>query len=142
VLIARVFLAMTGFPQIGGGGLHVAHVLFGGILMLVAMFLLLVHAGGEVKALVDACPDDTVEVPPVADRVRGLARRTFAVIAERRWTGRVIVGLLVLNAASANSAPPGAARRPRPARRHRRRAASPAPPADRNPAMTPSGWRG
>lgn len=209
VLVTRVFLALTGYPQIGGGGLHIAHVLFGGILMLVAMFLLLsyigpvvrpiaafvggigfglfideigkfvtsdndyffrpalatiyvvfiavvfaiqvlhnklftdsreylanavdqavegvaggfterrraeaielvdtarkdpnhlLHAGGEVKALVDACPDDDVEVPPVADRVRGLARRTFETLAVRRWTGRLVVIVLVLNAVSA-----------------------------------------
>jgi len=27
VLLTRAFLAATGYPQIGGGGLHVAHVL-------------------------------------------------------------------------------------------------------------------
>lgn len=209
VLITRMFLALTGYPQIGGGGLHIAHVLFGGILMLVAMFLLLsyigpvvrpiaafvggigfglfidelgkfitsdndyffrpslaiiyvifiatvfaiqalhtrlftdtreylanavdqavegvaggftahrraeanelvrtaqqdashlVHAGGEVKALVDACPADDVEVPPVADRVRTMARGLFDALAVRKWTGRVIVIVLLLNAVSA-----------------------------------------
>ena len=30
VLVIRVFLEATGYPQLGGGGLHVAHVLWGG----------------------------------------------------------------------------------------------------------------
>jgi len=41
VLVIRVFLEATGYPQLGGGGLHVAHVLWGGFGMLVAMILLL-----------------------------------------------------------------------------------------------------
>jgi hypothetical protein len=31
VLVTRAFLHMTGYPQVGGGGLHVAHVLWGGL---------------------------------------------------------------------------------------------------------------
>jgi hypothetical protein len=41
VLVVRLFLEATGYPQLGGGGLHIAHVLWGGFLMLVAMVLLL-----------------------------------------------------------------------------------------------------
>src|SRR5436189_2503609 len=41
VVIIRIFLEATGYPQLGGGGLHVAHVLWGGFGMLVAMVLLL-----------------------------------------------------------------------------------------------------
>ncbi|HEY6742531.1 MAG TPA: hypothetical protein VI110_09255 [Lapillicoccus sp.] len=44
ITVTRLYLQLTGFPQIGGAsGLHVAHVLFGGIFMLVAMvaFMLL-----------------------------------------------------------------------------------------------------
>ncbi|KWX00084.1 hypothetical protein C3Y87_00420 [Carbonactinospora thermoautotrophica] len=37
VLLTRAYLAATGCPQIGGGGLHIAHVLWGGLLMLVAL---------------------------------------------------------------------------------------------------------
>ncbi len=37
----RFFLALTGYPQIGGDGLHVAHMLWGGLLMLVAVMLLI-----------------------------------------------------------------------------------------------------
>jgi hypothetical protein len=37
----RAFLALTGYPQIGSSGLHVAHMLWGGLLMLGALSLLL-----------------------------------------------------------------------------------------------------
>ncbi len=33
VLVVRSALAATGYPQVGGNGLHVAHVLYGGLLM-------------------------------------------------------------------------------------------------------------
>ncbi len=41
ILGIRFFLDITGYPQVGGGGLHIAHMLWGGLLMLVAIFLLL-----------------------------------------------------------------------------------------------------
>ena len=31
----RAYLALTGYPQIGGHGLHISHLLWGGLLMLV-----------------------------------------------------------------------------------------------------------
>lgn len=37
----RSFLSITGYPQIGVGGLHVAHVVFGGIGMAVALVLVM-----------------------------------------------------------------------------------------------------
>lgn len=40
VLFIRLFLKLTGFPKLGGESLHVAHVLWGGLLMLVAIILL------------------------------------------------------------------------------------------------------
>ncbi len=40
-LAIRAFLAATGFPKVGGGGLHIAHMLWGGALMLAALLLLL-----------------------------------------------------------------------------------------------------
>src|SRR3954468_10940182 len=43
VLIIRIFLEATGYPQLGGGGLHIAHVLWGGLGMLVAIVLLLLY---------------------------------------------------------------------------------------------------
>lgn len=41
VIIIRIFLEATGYPQLDGGGLHIAHVLWGGLGMLVAIVLLL-----------------------------------------------------------------------------------------------------
>ncbi len=49
VLVTRAFLAAAGYPQIGGGGLHVAHVLWGGLLMAVAFVLLLSYVGPSVR---------------------------------------------------------------------------------------------
>ena len=45
VLAIRVFLALTGWPQIGGAGLHIAHMLWGGLFMLLAMLLLFTMLG-------------------------------------------------------------------------------------------------
>ena len=41
LLIIRIYLEATGYPQLGGDGLHIAHVLWGGLGMLVAIVLLL-----------------------------------------------------------------------------------------------------
>ena len=41
VAVVRGFLDMTGYPQIGGGGLHISHVLWGGLLLFVAALALL-----------------------------------------------------------------------------------------------------
>ncbi len=45
VLVIRGYLSATGYPQIGGGGLHIAHVLWGGLLMLVGIFIMLLRLG-------------------------------------------------------------------------------------------------
>ena len=45
VLAIRAFLALTGWPQIGGAGLHIAHMLWGGLFMLLAMLLLFTMLG-------------------------------------------------------------------------------------------------
>jgi hypothetical protein len=45
VLLIRAYLTATGFPQIGGHGLHIAHMLFGGLGMLVALLTSLVFLG-------------------------------------------------------------------------------------------------
>ncbi|WP_433731387.1 hypothetical protein ACQP2Y_22575 [Actinoplanes sp. CA-051413] len=45
VLITRGFLAATGYPKLGGGGLHIAHVLWGGLLMLAGLGAALALAG-------------------------------------------------------------------------------------------------
>jgi hypothetical protein len=41
VLLIRLFLSLTDYPQIGGPGLHIAHMLWGGFLMLAAIFIAL-----------------------------------------------------------------------------------------------------
>ena len=54
VLAIRAFLILTGFPQIGGGGLHIAHVLWGGLLMLVALVLAVAFLGARARWLAAA----------------------------------------------------------------------------------------
>ncbi|GMA31195.1 hypothetical protein [Litorihabitans aurantiacus] len=49
VLLTRLFLLATGFPQVGGDGLHIAHVLWGGALMIVALVMLLLFIGPVVR---------------------------------------------------------------------------------------------
>jgi hypothetical protein len=44
VSLTRLFLAITGYPQLGGGNLHIAHVLWGGLLLFVAALLPLIVA--------------------------------------------------------------------------------------------------
>lgn len=45
VLLIRFYLRLTGYPQVGGETLHIAHVLWGGLLMLAALVLLLAFIG-------------------------------------------------------------------------------------------------
>lgn len=45
ILAIRLFLHLTGYPQIGGPELHIAHLLWGGLFMLAAFVLLLVFLG-------------------------------------------------------------------------------------------------
>lgn len=40
----RLFLELTGYPQLGGGELHIAHVLWGGLFLFAAALALLVYA--------------------------------------------------------------------------------------------------
>ncbi|HZR42586.1 MAG TPA: hypothetical protein VFB12_20870 [Ktedonobacteraceae bacterium] len=49
ILVIRFYLAATGYPQIGGGGFHIAHLLWGGLLMLVAVILLLSFLGRRIQ---------------------------------------------------------------------------------------------
>ena len=44
VLVTRTYLELTGYPQIGGGDLHIAHAIWGGLLLYVAALLPLVIA--------------------------------------------------------------------------------------------------
>jgi hypothetical protein len=45
VILTRWFLSLTGFPQIGGGDLHVAHALWGGLALFAAGILPILLAG-------------------------------------------------------------------------------------------------
>ena len=51
VLGIRAFLAAAGYPQLGGDGLHIAHMLWGGVFMLVAFILLFTFLGGALDRL-------------------------------------------------------------------------------------------
>src|SRR5205814_2550462 len=41
ILAIRFFLRVTGYPQIGGSRFHIAHMLWGGVLMAAAIIVLL-----------------------------------------------------------------------------------------------------
>ncbi len=41
ILVIRLFLSFTGYPQLGGETLHIAHMLWGGLFMFISVFLLL-----------------------------------------------------------------------------------------------------
>lgn len=45
VLVIRLYLKVAGYPQLGGNVLHIAHMLWGGMLMLAAMVLLFSFLG-------------------------------------------------------------------------------------------------
>lgn len=49
VCATRLFLYLTGYPQIGGGELHIAHLLWGGLFLFVACLLPLIFANEWAK---------------------------------------------------------------------------------------------
>jgi hypothetical protein len=49
VLVIRLQLWITNYPQLGGGKLHIAHLLWGGLLMLIAIGLVLSYMGPKVR---------------------------------------------------------------------------------------------
>jgi hypothetical protein len=49
ILGIRFYLEMTGYPKLGGHGLHIAHMLWGGMLMVVAIVLLLAFLGKRIQ---------------------------------------------------------------------------------------------
>lgn len=51
IVVIRLFLHLTGYPQIGNSRLHVAHVLFGGTFMLIALMLLLMFLGRKTRSV-------------------------------------------------------------------------------------------
>jgi hypothetical protein len=49
ILVIRTQLWLTNYPQLGGRGLHIAHLLYGGLFMLIAIGLLLTFLGRPVR---------------------------------------------------------------------------------------------
>src|SRR5436853_2066141 len=45
----RFFLGVTGYPRLGGGGLHIAHMLWGGTLMVAGVLLVLSYLGQRIR---------------------------------------------------------------------------------------------
>lgn len=52
ILLIRTFLHITGYPQVGGGTYHIAHMLWGGILMMLAIVLSISYFGRKIQRLV------------------------------------------------------------------------------------------
>jgi hypothetical protein len=51
ILVIRTQLWLTNYPQLGGRGLHIAHLLWGGMFMLISIGLLLTFLGRPVRRL-------------------------------------------------------------------------------------------
>jgi hypothetical protein len=51
IIATRSFLELTGYPQIATGDFHIAHVLWGGLLLFVASLLLLIWRGPRLYSL-------------------------------------------------------------------------------------------
>lgn len=51
IVVVRAFLALTGYPQLGGRGLHVAHALWGGLALAAALQLSLISLTRRAKRL-------------------------------------------------------------------------------------------
>ncbi|HET7095185.1 MAG TPA: hypothetical protein VFI22_16975, partial [Thermomicrobiales bacterium] len=49
LLAVRIYLAATGYPQVGGNGLHIAHMLWGGLLLVVALLMAITLLGRQVR---------------------------------------------------------------------------------------------
>ena len=51
ILVIRAFLAITNYPQLGSDSLHIAHMLWGGLFLLVAMIIVLYFHGHRAKII-------------------------------------------------------------------------------------------
>ena len=51
ISVVRSFLALAGYPQIGSGTLHIAHVLWGGLLLFIAAILPLIYVNPRLHLL-------------------------------------------------------------------------------------------
>jgi hypothetical protein len=52
VTFVRSFLALTGYPQIGSSTLHIAHVLWGGLILYIAAILQLIYLNPRLRIIV------------------------------------------------------------------------------------------
>lgn len=54
ILLTRLYLELTGYPQVGGGELHIAHALWGGAFMMLALLIgwLMIGFGARVTCVV------------------------------------------------------------------------------------------
>ncbi len=48
ITVTRAFLYLTGYPQVGGGEIHIAHVLWGGLIMFLALLILLLYSNRHI----------------------------------------------------------------------------------------------
>jgi hypothetical protein len=55
VVVTRLYLSLTGYPQIGHGEFHLAHALWGGLLLMVAATLQLLWSNGWVMSAAAVC---------------------------------------------------------------------------------------
>ncbi|MHC1563042.1 hypothetical protein ACR9E3_29125 [Actinomycetospora sp. C-140] len=55
VVVTRLYLALTGYPQIGGGEYHLAHALWGGLLLLVGGLVALLYSNRWVPTATAVC---------------------------------------------------------------------------------------
>jgi hypothetical protein len=51
VAITRLYLTLTGFPQLGNGTLHIAHMLWGGLALFISAILMVIYANRWVYSL-------------------------------------------------------------------------------------------
>jgi hypothetical protein len=51
ILLTRLYLKLTGYPQVGGGNLHIAHTLYGEALMMLALLIGWLLLGGGARNL-------------------------------------------------------------------------------------------
>jgi len=52
VSLVRSFLVLTGYPQLGSGTLHIAHVLWGGLILYIAAILPLIYLNPRLRIIV------------------------------------------------------------------------------------------
>ncbi|MGW0036340.1 hypothetical protein [Gordonia sp. NPDC003376] len=51
IMVTRTYLEITGYPQIGSGSLHIAHALYGGALMTIALVIQWLFIGFRVRTM-------------------------------------------------------------------------------------------